>query len=272
LSTALEQRVNVTISWKILPAGQKHAWRPEWLALLALLQPAVPPDWHVIVLTDRGLYARWLYRAIVQHGWHPFMRVNSQGTSHAAGSDRRQRLADFVPRPGTGWAGQGVAFTGPERRLACTLLACWEDGYQDPWCVLTDLAPADCTVAWYGVRGWIEQGFRTLKRGFWDWQHSRITDPARAERVWLPMALCTFKRLAVGDALEQDAALPLWGTATPTLRGRRATRPVRLGWLAPLAARAAGQPRPRRTSLSPDAWPDWPLPASLHHSSTTAVA
>ena len=262
----------VPIAWKILPAGTKHAWKPEWLALLELVQPAVPRAWQVIVLTDRGLYARWLFQAIVGHGWHPFMRVNTQGTFHPRGAAQRQHLADLVPQRGSGWAGQGVAFTGADRRLACTLLACWEAGYTDPWCILTDLAPDACSLAWYGVRGWIEQGFRTLKRGFWAWQHTRMTDPARAERVWLPMALCTFKLLTLGDALEQDATLPIWGATVPTLLRRRVTRLVRLGWLALRAAQATGRPLPRLTPLSPDPWPDRPLPAALLHSSTKEAA
>jgi len=262
----------IPIAWKILPANRKHAWNPEWLALLELVQPAIPADWQVIVLTDRGLYARCLYQAIVAHHWHPFMRVNTQGNFHPAGCDRRQHIADFVPKVGTGWAGPGVAFTGPDRRLACTLLACWEAGYKDPWCILTDLQPQQCTIAWYGLRSWIEQDFRTRKRGFWQWQHTRMTDPARAERVWLPIAVCTFKLLAIGDAIEQDAALPIWGTTIPAILRRRATRLVCLGYLALRAAQATGRPMPRITSLSPDSWPDRPLPASLRHSTTKAVA
>jgi hypothetical protein len=33
----------------------------------------------VIVLADRGLYAKWLFEAIVELNWHPFLRVNTQG-------------------------------------------------------------------------------------------------------------------------------------------------------------------------------------------------
>ena len=262
----------IPIAWKILPANRKHAWKPEWPALLDLVAPAIPAEWQVIVLTDRGLYARWLYQAIVAHHWHPFMRVNSQGNFHPAGSDRRRPIAHFVPTVGTGFSGPGVAFTGPERRLNCTLLACWEAGYTDPWCILTDLQPQHCSIAWYGLRSWIEQDFRTRKRGFWQWQHTRMTDPARAERVWLPIALCTFKLLAVGDALEQDASLPIWGTTIPTLLRRRTTRLIVLGYLALRAAQATGRPLPRITALSPDSWPDRPLPAPLLHSSTKHVA
>jgi hypothetical protein len=262
----------VPIAWKILPGNRKHAWNPEWLALLALLKPGIPPGWQVIVLSDRGLYSRSVYRAIVDQGWHPFMRVNSGGTFHPTGSDRRQRIAAFVPRSGTSWAGSGSAFTGAASRLSCTLLTCWEAGYRDPWCVLTDLQPDQCSVAWYGLRTWIEHDFRTRKRGFWHWEHTRMTDPARAERLWLPMALCTFKLLALGDAIEQDHSLPLWGATTPTGPRRRTTRLVRLGWLALRAVHATATAMPHRLCLSPDPWPDHPPSASLHHPTTKAVA
>lgn len=262
----------VPIAWKIMPGNQKHAWNPEWLALLALLKPGIPEGWQVIVLSDRGLYSRTIYRAIVDQGWHPFMRVNSGGTFHPTGSDHRQRMAAFVPRSGTSWGGSGIAFTGAASRLSCTLLTCWEAGYKAPWCVLTDLQPDQCSVAWYGLRTWIEQDFRTRKRGFWHWEHTRMTDPARAERLWLPMALCTFKLLALGDAVEQDHSLPLWGATTLTGPRRRTTRLVRLGWLALRAAHTTATALPHRLCLSPDPWPDQPPSASPHHPTIKAVA
>ena len=98
-----------------------------------------------------------------------------------------------------------------------------------------------------------------------------MTDPQRAERVWLPMALCTFKFLAIGDATEQDDCLPVWGATLPTIR-RRPIRLVRLGWLTGIAAQASHRPLPPITPLSPDTWPDWPLPAAMQNSSTPIVA
>ena len=37
------------------------------------------------------------------------------------------------------------------------------------WIVLTDLAPQDAGVRWYGLRVWIELGFRALKGVGWQW-------------------------------------------------------------------------------------------------------
>ena len=56
----------IPVAWVVLPAGQKGTWRKEWLRMLRLLRPVVPPEWTVIVLADRGLYAPWLYRRIVR--------------------------------------------------------------------------------------------------------------------------------------------------------------------------------------------------------------
>jgi len=50
----------VPVAWKILKAGEKHPWRPEWLALLKQFRGVVPAHWRVVVLADRGLYAKWL--------------------------------------------------------------------------------------------------------------------------------------------------------------------------------------------------------------------
>ena len=54
---------------------------------------------------------------------------------------------------------------------------------------MTDLAPEQTEGLWYAMRGWIEQGFKLLKSGGWQWQATRMTDPERAERLWLVLAV-----------------------------------------------------------------------------------
>jgi len=120
------------------------------------VRAVVPRRFFVIVLADRGLYARWLFQRIVRLGWHPLLRINTGGTFRPAKSTHYQPLREYVPQPGTQWAGTGTAFQGPRRRLNCTLLARWDAGYRDPWLVLTDLAPSAGPACWYGLRAWIE--------------------------------------------------------------------------------------------------------------------
>jgi hypothetical protein len=61
---------------------------------------------------------------------------------------------------GTHWRGTGTAFKSPQRRLNCTLLACWEAGDSAPWLILTDLPPEASDACWYGLRAWIEPLWR----------------------------------------------------------------------------------------------------------------
>jgi hypothetical protein len=193
----------VPVAWKILPATGKHPWKGEWKGLLKEFRQALPAGWTVIVLTDRGLYAKWLFRAIQKQGWHPFMRVNASGTFRPAYGKRRRPLRSFVPEVGTRWQGRGQAFQEAPKQLRCTLLARWDEGYADPWLVLTDLPPAAAEVCWYGLRAWVEQGFKRLKSGGWDWHKTHMTDPGRAERLWLVLAVGTWWCLLVGGEAEE---------------------------------------------------------------------
>jgi hypothetical protein len=235
----------IPVAWAVLPAGQKQAWRPVWLRLLRRLRAAIPRSKRVIVLADRGLYARWLFRRIVRLGWHPFLRINCGGTFRPAGSPCSRPLLSFVPQPGTAWQGTGTAFKGAQRCLTCTLLARWEQGYQDPWLILTDLPPGASDACWYGLRAWIEQGFKVTKRAGWQWQRTRMTDPARAARLWLAVAVATLWLLAVGGEADQHIPPSTLPDLTTVLgspqRSRQATRlrlvsVFRQGWIAIMVA------------------------------------
>jgi len=191
------------------------------------------------------LYARWLFQRIVRLGWHPVLRINTGGTFRPDASAPYQPLRELAPAPGAQWGGTGTAFQGPRRRLNCTLLARWEDGYTDPWLLVTDLAPSAGEACWYGLRAWIEQGFKITKRGGWQWQRTRMTDPQRAARLWLAVAVATLWLLSVGGLAEETipvgTLLELPADGLPGGRPRRATqlrlvRVFRQGWITILVA------------------------------------
>lgn len=271
----------VPVAWAVLPAGEKRAWRPEWERLLGCLRGVVPADWTVIVLADRGLYARWLFTTIVGLGWHPFLRVNLGGTFRPTTEARFRTLRSFVPGTDQRWAGTGTAFKGATTRLRCTLLAWHGAGYKDPWLILTDLPPDVADVAWYGLRAWIEQGFKVSKRGGWQWQRTRMTHPDRAARLWLAIAVATLWLVSVGGEADADAddAMPLLDSlhfARPASRRRRWRPRLRLvgvfrrGWLLILSAYF------RHTSLPlapfiPEPWPALHDPRPLHDAPAAAL-
>jgi Transposase DDE domain len=258
----------IPVAWTVLAATAKHAWRREWLRMLRQVRRAIPRAWTVIVLADRGLYARWLFRRITRLGWHPFLRINTGGTFRPTGQVRGVPLQTLVPEPGTTWQGTGIAFRGRNRQLHCTLLACWEAGYKDPWLLLTDLPPEASTACWYGVRAWIEQGFKITKRAGWQWQRTRMTEPERAARLWLAVAVATLWLLSVGgeadETIPTSTVLDVTALVPQPSRTRRATRlrlvsVFRRGWTLILVALLDHAPLPMGRFV-PEPWPGVSVP------------
>jgi Transposase DDE domain len=244
----------------VVPATAQGRWRPHWEALLDRLDGVVPEDWLVLVLADRGLYARGLYQAIVRQGWHPVLRITQQGQYRPTGCVRFRPLATVVRRGERGWNGAVDCFASSSCRLTGTLVAQWTEPHTDPWLILTALPPAVAQVAWYGMRAWIECGFKDAKRGGWGWPQTKMTDPARASRLWLVLAVATFAVVRAGGAAESGLEALSWD-GVPDLapvRPRR-TRPrlfscFRHGVIRVLVAVVRGRRLPRGR-FRPDPWP-----------------
>ena len=255
----------IPVAWHILPANRPGAWMSPILRLLRLLHPAMPPHMTVLVLADRGVWSPRLWKRIRDLGWHPVLRVRQETTFAPAGA-RRQRADQFVPGPGHAWVGRGVAFKHRGVQRAGTLVVVWTTDQAQPWIVLTDLAPHKVGVLWYGLRMWVEVGFRALKRLGWQWQRTRRTDPERVARYWLVVAVATLWVLAYGTRVEDAAqcGVPPAHLRTPAPHRARRPRTVsifRLGltWL----RQSLGSGRVwRRLWLNPE---PWPLPPPTLH-------
>jgi len=265
----------IPVAWTITKGNAKGEWNKHWFRMLELIRPSIPSDYTVIILTDRGLYSPKLFRHIRKMGWHPFMRINASGTFCPNGESVFRPITSFARKPGESWYGAGIAFKS--RRIPSTLLAYWGEGYKEAWFILTDLPPEVCNACWYGMRAWIEQGFRTIKRGGWQWNGTRMTDPRRAERLWLAVSVATLWLLSVGGeaeamAEEADASTPdivfpdiveCLGQCTPqsVAKPRRQRKAARLrlvsifrrGWITILVSLIRHEPLPLGRFI-PEPW------------------
>ena len=194
----------IPVAWKVIGAHAKGSWRPYWEELLQHLKGSIPAGWQVLVLADRGLYARWLFEAIVGNGWHPFLRINLGVKARAEGENDFDWISRWVPTPGTKWQGRVECFAGKKSRLVCTLLMQWQEGYEHPWAVITDLSPEDANVAWYGLRAWVECGFKDFKSGGLGWHHEKMQDAGRVERLWFAMAVAMVWLVSLGTQAESQ--------------------------------------------------------------------
>jgi hypothetical protein len=178
--------------------------------LLTRIAAALPARCRVLVQADRGIgTSPALLQAIQQRGWFYLVRVQGQ-VRLRLDDGRLVRFAALVPRPGRRWAGWAYAFK-KAGWCRCWAVGQWRRPHQEPWLLVTNWPSAQ--GSWYGLRMWEEVAFRDLKSMGWQWQRSRVWDPAHANRLWLVMALAYAWTLSLGTRVIR----------TPTLR-RELTR------------------------------------------------
>ena len=252
----------IPVAWHVTAANRQGQWLTPALRLIETLALAVPGTMPVLLLADRGLWSGRLWDTLRCLGWHPLLRVRPDVTFAPHGGTRVKAVT-LVPGPGHAWVGTGVAFKHHPVRRAGTLVVMWDHNQTEPWLVLTDLAPTDVGVCWYGLRTWVELGFRSLKSFGWQWERTRRTDPDRVARHTLVLAIATLWTVATGTR-EEDAegrgcdpdrvrlVLP-----PPPTRGRRtslfARGLVRVRWQLLRTRRLW-----RQLWLWPDPWPGTP--------------
>lgn len=232
----------IPVAWQVMRGETRGAWHPLWVALLRRLAPAVPHGCQVWVLCDEGLYSKRLFEQICQQGWHPVMRIRTQGLYRRA-QGRQWRRLDRVAQRGMGARALRVeCFKGDP--LTCTLWVQWAARYDEPCLLVTDLAPKHLKRHVYGLRSWIEEGFKDLKRGGLHWEHTKTPCPLRMQRLLLVMAL------AIGWLVVQ-------GVAQTVCEAKGETVPLSLmrrGWIRMLVAAI----RQQATAFA--FWPPYRLP------------
>lgn len=134
---------------------------PHWQPLLARLHAALPETTRVVVVADRGLQSTDLFAEIAALGWHPMIRLTRLGSWRERGRGRWRKLSALPVVPGTYYVARGHLFS--TRPHACTLVAVWRVGYDEPWLLMTDLAPQRCERAFYGLRCWTASGAGSSK-------------------------------------------------------------------------------------------------------------
>src|SRR5215218_968422 len=174
--------------------------------LIAEVAALVPPGTQVVLMTDRGLAWPALVDQGRRVGWSFLLRV--QGQTRVRTSDgHTQAIRDLAPRPGLRWQGTGCAFEDAGWR-AVNVVAVWRRGTEQPWLLVTDLAPTWTRCDQYRHRMDEEASFRDDKSSGFDWDASRVRDPAHMDRLLLVLQLAACFVLAQGTFVLQHGLRP----------------------------------------------------------------
>lgn len=241
---------SIPVGWHIQPTTQKGAWNPVWQRLLRTLHTVVPADWQVVVLGDGGLYSKALFTFIRdQLHWHPHLRIDRQGL-YQDSSGAWQPLSSLVFPGMAPTVCQVCCFKGDP--LLCTLLLEWDSQCDKPCMVVTDLPIESARCRTYHLRYWIESGFKDMKRGGLHWEQTKMTDPRRAERLWLVLSLVLLHWTCVSATdplMTEPHNFLTYQSFSPSTTGLSA---VRLGWLFSLVALITHRPLLIRPTLRYD--------------------
>jgi hypothetical protein len=187
----------IPLAWVCYRPGAAEAPFPVLIGrLLDEVAALIPPNTHVVLMTDRGLSWPSLIDQCRKVGWSFLCRV--QGATRFRDTDGvTGPIRARAPRPGTRWQGRGRAFLKAGWR-AVTVVAVWRRGDDEPWLLVTDLAPAWVRCAQYRHRMDEELSFRDDKSAGFDWDASRVREPAHMDRLLLVLQLAACFVLAQG--------------------------------------------------------------------------
>ena len=187
----------IPLAWVCYRPGEAPAPFPVLVGrLIAEVAALVPPDARVVLMADRGLSWPSLLDRCREVGWSFLCRV--QGSTRVRTADGvLGPIRDRAPRPGTRWQGRGRAFLKAGWR-AVNVVAVWRRGDDQPWLLVTDLPPAWVRCAQYRHRMDAEESFRDDKSSGFEWDASRVRDPAHMDRLLLVLQLAACFVLAQG--------------------------------------------------------------------------
>jgi hypothetical protein len=201
----------VPLSWAVYPASGVPAgttWLTLFTAALSAAQAVLPRGRRVVVVLDRGFTSPAVWDAVRAHGWHPLLRALRTVHLRTAEGHEQELGTLLGDDPGL-VALAGAVFKKAGWREA-TVTAMRQDGMTESWLLLSDLPAGLARATEYAIRMHIEQSFRDEKGHGWQWEQSRITDPARASRLLLVLHLASLWCLSAGAVAMQTGRARQW--------------------------------------------------------------
>src|SRR5215213_8489200 len=178
----------IPLAWVCYRPGEAPAPFPVLIGrLIHEVAALIPSDTPVVLMTDRGLSWPSLLSLSRPAGSSFLCRVQRQPRVHPV-DGRPGTISDLAPHPGGRWRGRGRAFLKAGWR-DLNLVAVWRRGDEQPWLLVTDLAPAWVRCDQYRHRMDEEESFRDDKSAGFAWDASRVRDPAHMDRLLLVLQL-----------------------------------------------------------------------------------
>lgn len=187
----------IPIAWTWIKHVRGHSTAGKQLALLAYVRNLLPKGAVVFLVGDCEFGAVEVLRQLDRWQWFYVLRQKISTHVWLNEDQGWQDFARFVAKAGQStWLGKGYL---SERGIyPVNLLAHWETGEDEPWCLATNLPDKHMTLQVYARRMWIEEMFGDLKKHGFDLESTMLRHFLRLSRLTLAVALLYVWLVSVG--------------------------------------------------------------------------
>jgi Transposase DDE domain len=191
-------------AWVVVQGQKGHCPQDTHGALLAQIQPLIPPPAQVTMLGDGEFDGTALQTALRQLDWQyvcrtaPNLVMTVYGTTRHIGALAPTRGELLAVRP---------AWMTAEAYGPVSILASWEATYAAPIYLVTNMADLDAALALYRKRAHIETFFSDQKSRGFQLHRSHLRDPQRVARLLIASCLAYLWIVYLGVCVLRDAWL-----------------------------------------------------------------
>jgi Transposase DDE domain len=199
------QHTVLPLVWKTLKGKKGHVKGQFQKELLDQIAPRLQYCRRVIVLGDAEFSNEAVITRLTPKTWgfvfhfQSNYRVQLEPDGPWLAAQALYEAAGLKPGQVKHWS--LVAFTQAHQIPHLTMTVQWEQGFDEPLCLISNLAPADQPHLIYDKRYWVETLFGNCKSRGFQLARTHMTTPEHLDRLILGLAIATCLALGLGTHL-----------------------------------------------------------------------
>jgi len=187
----------IPIAWTWVKHKRGHSSAIKQMALLNYVRKLLPVGTAVFLIGDCEFGSVEVLKWLDQWRWFYVLRQKSDTCIWLEQENGWKPFDSFVTEAGQSrWLGH--AYLTARSIYPTNLLAHWQVGESEPWCLATNLPDRIMTLRCYRRRMWIEEMFGDLKKHGFDLESTRLQNFLRLSRLTLAVAWLYVWLISVG--------------------------------------------------------------------------
>ena len=196
-----KRAIPIAWTWVKHVKGHSSAWKQ--LALLAYVRQLIPIGAAVFLVGDCEFGSVAALHQLDQWHWFYVLRQKSDTLVWLDEVNDWRTFGSYIQKPGQSvWLGQG--YLTAKEIYPVYLLAHWQVGEKEPWCLASNLPDRSMALRFYRRRMWVEEMFGDMKKHGFDLESTMLRHFERLSRLTLAVALLYVWLVSTGTRTVRD--------------------------------------------------------------------